>query len=101
MRSFAILLVAGSLLLPRSPLHAADKSRENTQDRRVTVPTIVTDFFIVRPVALVGFLTAIPVATVAVPVAAIMGNAREVSREVLGKPFHHTFRRHLGYFPSD
>jgi hypothetical protein len=97
-----MLLTAGMLNLAVLPtVRAAEPTREKMHSDTVSPATIVTDFFLVRPVALAALITAVPVATVVVPAAALFGNGRVVAREILGKPFHHTFRRHLGDFDEE
>jgi hypothetical protein len=102
MRFLRILLAAGLLNLGGvCPLCAAQTKGQSADEKSVSVPTILTDFFLVRPVALASLVTAVPIATLVLPFSALVGNSRSVSKELLGNPFHHTFRRHLGDFSED
>lgn len=102
MRFLRILLAAGLLnICGISTLSAARPKGEIADEKKISAATIVTDFFLVRPVALASLVTAVPIATVVLPFSALLGNSRIVAKEILGKPFHHTFRRHLGDFSDE
>ncbi len=102
MRATLILLFTGMFQVAMVPaLKAADITPDKNTSESVSTLNILTDFFIVRPIAVAGLIAAVPVASLAVPASALFGNSREVSKELLGKPFHHAFRRHLGDFREE
>jgi hypothetical protein len=99
MRKLLLLLTAWFLGFAAHPgLYASNPKPYAAEQQPVSPASIVTDFFIVRPIALLSLVTAVPVATVVLPLSLITGNGKQVAREILGKPFHHTFRRQVGDF---
>lgn len=102
MRTPILSIISGLIhVTSLSTLHAAPPRRVPLQESKVTPITIVTDFFVIRPLAVAGLITAVPIATVALPFAAIVGNSQQVATELLGRPYHHAFRRHLGDFDEE
>jgi hypothetical protein len=97
MKAIPYTLLCAVLLVTLSAPAAASDFQQN----EVNVGTVLADFFIVRPLAMVWLIGSAPISAAAMPVAAMTGNSGQVAKVMLSTPFWHAIKRPLGDFSSE
>ena len=97
-RRFIVGLLIMTLCLSPVSALALDDSEIYVFKREPQGNQMAGEFVIIRPIAMGCLVLSTAAYVLAVPFAALGGNAKEVTQKMVKDPFNYTFRRPLGDF---